>query len=172
MYVRQSAEQPTRDLIGRVIRQEFDEFEEEIRKLGDAKYADAVSLCVIAAGYVTVNAAECWPTDADVREIARHTATSARGFELREDDVYKFISRAALGGERLDQVFTSAKDIAWLPLAVASTMLLAFLPRDKDNWWEYLDTIWNATNAAERADMSILPALLIRQKHTQAAAKQ
>jgi hypothetical protein len=36
----------------------------------------------------------------------------------------------------------------------------------------YLDTIWNAFNAAEHADMSILPALLIRQKRSQAAAKR
>jgi hypothetical protein len=37
--------------------------------------------------------------------------------------------------------------------------------------WQYLDTIWNALNAAAGADMSVLPALLIRQKRSQAAAR-
>jgi len=172
MYVRPSIEEPTRDLIGHVIRQEFNDLEDEIRKLGDRKYAEAVALCVTAAGYIAVNAAEHWPTDAETRELARHTSASARGFDLRESDVHTFISRAALGGERLDQVFTSAKDVAWLPLVITSTMLLAFLPRDMDNWWEYLDVIWYAINAAENAEMSILPALMIRQKRIQVSTIQ
>jgi hypothetical protein len=34
-----------------------------------------------------------WPTDADVRDIARRVANKETAFELSEDDVYAYLSR-------------------------------------------------------------------------------
>jgi hypothetical protein len=58
-----------------------------------------------------------------------------------------------------------------LPLQVTSTLLLAFLPRDKQ-WWEYLDVIENALDAAEQADLSSLPALMLRSQRVRTADKR
>jgi hypothetical protein len=65
------------------------------------------------------------------------------------------MSRVALGAERMVDVFPSAKDAVMLPAQVTGTLLLAFLPRGK-HWWEYLDVIENALDAAEQADLSLL----------------
>jgi len=170
MHVRPSDEEPTRRLIGHVIRGELDELEQEIQQMGDDAYRESLALCVLAAGYIVVDVAERWPADADVREIARHASASSETVELGEDDAYTFLSRAALGGETLDQVFESVKDIAGVPLWTTSALLLGFRPRDK-HWWEYLDTIWNALDAAEDTDLSILPALMLRSKRLRTAAK-
>jgi hypothetical protein len=37
--------------------------------------------------------------------------------------------------------------------------------------WEYLDVIENALDTAEQADLSLLPALMLRSQRAQAAAK-
>ena len=108
----------------------------------------ATALCIPVAGYIAVDVAGRWPTEADVREIAQHTAASARGFDLRQDTVTAFLSRVALGGDRMADVFPSAEDAVMLPLQVTGTLLLAFLPRGK-HWWEYLDVIENALDTAE-----------------------
>jgi hypothetical protein len=160
MRVDPRIEKSARTMIGHVIRQEFDDLEAEIHAVGDEVYRGVLTLCVMAAGYIAIDVSERWPTEADLREIARHTANSAQGIELLEQAVYTYLSRAALGPERLDQVFSSAEDVAGLPLSITSTMLLAFLPTGK-HWWEYLDVIWNALNTADTLDPSLLPALML-----------
>ena len=169
MLVDPKVEEPMRAMIGHVIRQEFDDLENEIRKIGNDIYLSAMMLCVRVAGYIAVDVAGRWPIDADVREIARYTAESARGFELNQDDVHEFLGRVVLGGERLPDVIPSAEAGVLLPLQVASTPLLAFRPEDK-HWWEYLDVIENALDAAEQADLSLLPALVLRSQRINAAS--
>jgi hypothetical protein len=162
MRIDPEIEGSARTMMGHVIREELDDLETQIHAVGDIIYAQILVLCLVAAGYIAIDVCRMrWPSDADLREIARHTAASAEGFELRVDDVHALLSRVALGGERMDQVFTSAKDAAVLPLMVTSTLLLAFRPRDK-HWWEYLDVIWNAVHSADQTDPSVLPALMLK----------
>jgi hypothetical protein len=168
MFVNAKIEEPARTMIGHVIRQELDELESEARRIGSDMILNVMMLCVVVAGYIAIDAAGRWPTDADTREIARHTAASARGFDLSQDDVYAFLSRVALGSERLPEVIPSAQVGILLPLQVTATLLLAYLPRGK-HWWEYLDVIESALDAAEQADLSLLPALQLRSKRTRAA---
>jgi hypothetical protein len=157
-------------MLGHLIRQEFDELENEMRTIGEETFLRATALCIPVTGYIAVDVAGRWPTDADVREIARHTAASARGFDLSQEDVSAFLSRVALGAERMADVFPSAKDAVMLPLQVTGTLLLAFLPKGK-HWWEYLDVIENALDTAEQADLSLLPALMLRSQRVKAAMK-
>jgi hypothetical protein len=170
MIIDPKIEDVNRTMIGHVIRQEFEELQNEMLRIGNDTFLRAMAVCVYVAGYITVDVPEHWPTDADVREIAAHTAVSARGFELSRDDVFTFLTRVALGGERMAAVFPPEVGVM-LPLQVASTLLLAFLPTDK-KWWEYLDVIENALNAAEQVDLSLLPALMLRAQHGRAANLQ
>jgi hypothetical protein len=171
MVVDPKVEKPTRKMIGHAIREEFDDLENEIRGIGNDTLLRAMELCILMAGYIVTEVAGRWPTDADVREIARHTAVSARGFVLSQDDAFAFLSRVALNGEPMPEVIPSAEVGIILPLQVASTLLLAFLPQGK-HWWEYLDVIENALDAAEHADLSLLPALLLRSQRAKTAPKQ
>jgi hypothetical protein len=148
-------------MIGHVIRQEYDDLENEIRRIGNDALLSAMELCIVVAGYIAIDSVSRWPSDPELRGIAQHTAASARGFELSKDDVYGFLARVALGGQSMPEVIPSAETGILLPLQVTSTLLLAFLPRGK-HWWEYLDVIENALDVAEQADLSLLPALQLR----------
>jgi len=171
MVVDPKVEKPTRKMIGYVIRQEYDDLENEIRRIGNDTLLSAMELCIVVAGYIAIDSVSHWPIDAEVRGIAQHTAASARGFELSQDDVCAFLSRVALNGEPMPEVIPSAEVGILLPLQVASTLLLAFLPQGK-HWWEYLDVIENALDAAEQADLSLLPALMLRSHRAKTAPNQ
>ena len=172
MRIDPRAEQPTREMLGHAIRGELPAMETEIRAVGDETYAASITLCMIIAAYIAVDLAGRWPTEADVREIARHAATTSRHYELREQDVYDYLSIGALGfGSIAEALPDPGADYA-LPVLITAQMLVAFRLGDGHDLWGYLDTIWSAVEAAESADMSVLPALLIRQKRSQAAARQ
>jgi hypothetical protein len=164
------AEQRTRSMMGHVIRNEFDALESEILAIDDDAFRSVLRLCARAAAYVAVNVAERWPTDAELEEIARHTAASASGFTIAKDNVFAYLSRVALGGERPEQVFDSEGVAAGLPLLATSTLILAFRPEDK-HWWEYLDVIWDAFDIADRLSLDVTPALVLRARWQALAAR-
>jgi hypothetical protein len=37
------------------------------------------------------------------------------------------------------------------------------------DWWEYLDQIWDAAEAAERTSLTVLPALMLRARREPAS---
>ena len=98
-------EEPTREMLGHAIRGELPALEAEIDAVGDETYAAGITLCMIIAGYIAVDLAGRWPTEADIRELARHTAASSTDYELREQDVYNYLSRGALGFQPIQEVF-------------------------------------------------------------------
>ena len=112
-----------------------------------------------------------WPNDADIREVARSAVDPTTNFELSEPDVYDYLSRAALGAERLDDVFSSLPAAGSLPLLIAARLLVSFRPRGKD-WWEYLDQIEAAFETAETIDLSVLPALTLRARRPSAPLQE
>jgi hypothetical protein len=165
-------EDPTRTMLGQAIRGELTELDKTIDTIGDEVYAMAAAYCVLAAAYIAIDLSGRWPVDADIRTIAQHIASASDDYALQEQDVYDYISRMALRGEMMNHVFPGSDVDVRLPVLITAQMLLDYRHPNGMDIWEYLDTIWNAFNAAEHADMSILPALLIRQKREQAAAKQ
>jgi hypothetical protein len=171
MRIEPKTEKPTREMLGHAIRGEMPELAETIRAAGKDVYRESVALCIIAAGYLAIDVSARWPTAADLQEIARHTATTTTDHQLSQQDVYEYISRAALGGELITDVFPETERAFTLPVLITGRLLVAFCPRDKE-WWEYLDSIWNAVNAAERADLSMLPALMLRFQRAREADKR
>ena len=57
-------------------------------------------------------------------------------------------------------------------MLITAQMLIAFRLGEGRNSWKYLDTIWNAVEIAEQADLSLLPALMLRSQRVKAAKKQ
>jgi hypothetical protein len=165
-------EEPTRTTLGQAIRGELDELDKMINTVGDEVYGAIIAYCTLAAAYIAIDVSERWPNDVDIQTIARHAATTSSKYQLREQDVHDYIARVALAGEVLTDVFSPDSLDIRLPVLITAQMLLSYRPPRGMDLWEYLDTIWNAINASERADMSILPALLIRQQRDQAAAKR
>jgi hypothetical protein len=94
-------EGPTREMLGHAVRGETQGLSALIESLGDERYRQALGLCLIAAAYIAVDVARRWPADPDVREFAR--LVSGRGTEIPLDpeDVYDYLSGAALAFKSL-----------------------------------------------------------------------
>jgi hypothetical protein len=156
-------EEPTRNMLGHAIRGELQDLAALIQSVGGERYNQVLGLCLTAAAYVAVDVSGRWPTDADVREIARLTAE--RGTEIKVDqaDVYDYLSGAVLGFRPLPEAFGDDVAAATLPLMITGSMVFMFRP-DGQKWWDYLDQIWSAYETAETVDMSVLPALQVRKR--------
>jgi hypothetical protein len=160
MGIDSKIEQLTRAMLGHAMRHELEDLAVLVGEAGDEMAARAIGLCVFASGYVAVDVCERWPTQADLREIAKSASNSATKLDLHESEIYEYLSRVALGPEKLDDVFAMPK-AGMLPLLVTANLLATFRPRDK-HWWEYLDQIWDAAETAEHTSLTVLPALTLR----------
>jgi hypothetical protein len=163
-------EEPARTMLGHAIRGETQDLAALIRSAGDERYRQVLGLCLIAAAYIAVDVAGRWPTDADVREVARLVSERGTEIPLKQEDVYDYLSGAALGFKPLPQAMGGSLAAATLPLFITGTLLVAFSP-EGTQWWDYLDQIWNAYENAEALDLAVLPALQVRAHMTRQAGE-
>jgi hypothetical protein len=161
MRIDPNTEKPTRDLLGHAIRGELEEMGQQVYAIGDQRYLECINLCIAVAGYLGVDIAERWPTDADLREIARHASDTTKSFDLDAAAVFDFLSRVVFGAEKLDQVFPDLALSTTVPILATGRILVSFCPREKE-WWEYLDVIEGASEQATTLDPAVLPALTFR----------
>lgn len=160
MGIDPKTEQQTRKMLGHAIRHELDDLAAVVHAQGSEVLLASIPLCLLASAYIAVDVSDRWPTDADLREIAKSAAQSATQLDITDQEIYEYLSRVALGQEKLDDIF-AAEGIATVPLFATANLLLTFCPHEKD-WWEYLDQIWEATEVADRTSLTVLPALMIR----------
>jgi hypothetical protein len=154
-------EQPTRTMLGHAMRHELEELAALIAAEGNETVLGVIGLCVLASGYIAIDiSAMRWPSEPVLRKIAHNASDAATELDLDESDIYEYLSRVALGPEKLDDVFAMPK-AGMLPLLITANLLATFRPRDK-HWWEYLDQIWGAAETAERTSLTVLPALMLR----------
>jgi hypothetical protein len=154
-------EEPTRDMLGHAIRGELQDLAALIQSVGGERYRQALGLCLTAAAYVAVDVSGRWPTDADVREIARVAVEQETEVQLDQADVYDYLSGAALGFKPLPEALGDDMAAATLPVLITGSMLFTFKPKGQERW-DYLDQIWSAYETAETVDASVLPALQVR----------
>ena len=160
-------EQPLRKMLGHAMRHELDDLAAMVQAEANDVRA-SIPLCLIASAYIAIDVSDRWPTDADLREIAKNAAESATQLDITEQEIYEYLRRVALGSEKLDDVFSVA-GLATVPLYATANLLLTFRPKDK-HWWEYLDQIWDAVETAERTSLTVLPALMLRARKESGAA--
>ncbi len=168
MVIDPKVEQPTRTMLGHAVRHELDALADMIRSAGNETFLGTISLCLLASAYIAVDVSGMrWPDDVVLRMIAENAAKTTTGLDISDEDIFQYLSRVALGQEKLDDTF-SAEGIVTIPLYATANLLLTFCPRERE-WWEYLDQIWAAAEAAERTSLSVLPALILRARTKSAA---
>lgn len=165
-----AAEDHARTMLGHAIRGELDDLSTQVHAIGDDAYRQVIVLCLTAARYIAVEAGGRWPTDADLRQIARNAVREETRLTLREEDIYNYLARAALGYEKLEDALGSPEAAASLPVLITASLLFTFRPRGKE-WWEYLDQIWDATLKAEDLEEPVIPAVQIRAHRIQTLGK-
>jgi hypothetical protein len=154
-------EQLTRQMLGHAIRHELEDLAALIHAVGDTTFAAVIDLCTLAAGYIVIDASGMrWPPEETMNRIAQHAAQSVTRLDVSEEEIFALLSRVAFGSEKPDDIVAD-EGAGRVPLYATANLLLTFCPRELD-WWEYLDQIWNAYNAAEMIDKSVLPALMLR----------
>jgi hypothetical protein len=169
MEIDRKVEQATRAMLGHAMRHDLDDLAALMRTVGNEAVVRSIPLCVFASAYIAIDSCERWPTDADIREIAKLASSqSATELDISEQEIYEYLSRVALGSEKLDDVF-SDEGLVTVPLYVTANLLLGFRPREK-HWWEYLDQIWDAAETAERTSLTVLPALMLRARRESSSA--
>jgi hypothetical protein len=160
MVIDPTIEQSARKMLGHAIRHELEDLGSLVRSVGDKKFVAVVDLCVLASGYIAIDVCARWPTDADLRDLARRAEQSVTRLDITKEEIYDFLSRVALGNEMLDDIF-NIEGTGLVPLYTTANLLSKFRPREKD-WWEYLDQIWNAVEATARLGPEELPALTLK----------
>ena len=93
----QEVEEPARQMLGHAIRGELAELAAAIRAGGSERYRQVLGLFLVTAAYIAVDVSGRWPTDADLRKIARTVAEHENSTALTEVDVHEYLSGAALG---------------------------------------------------------------------------
>jgi hypothetical protein len=129
MRIDPKVETAGREMLGHAIRGELEELATLIQSVGEDAYRQCLALFVLAAGYLAVDVSKGWPTEADIREIARNAADAEKNFELGESDFYDYLSRSALRFEPLDQALGTVDAAAALPVLLTGSLLLTFHPR-------------------------------------------
>jgi hypothetical protein len=164
MRIDPKIEKPTRDMLGDAIRGEFEEMAQAAQVIGDERFRECLGLCLRAAAYIAIDVCgQRWPSNADLHKIAQNMAGVEMEFDLRESDIYDYLARAALGFEPLIQVFPDPQTAASVPIFATATLLVSYRTHGKD-WWDYLETIEEAVEAAAVTDLSVLPALILRSR--------
>lgn len=154
-------EEPARQLLGHAIRGELAELAAAIRAGGSERYRQVVGLFLVTAAYIAVDVSGRWPTEADLRKIAEAVAEHEVGTPLSEGEVYEYLSGAALGFRPPSGALGGDAAAVVRPALITGSMLFIFRPRG-GKWWDYLEQIERAYEAAETTDLSVLPALQVR----------
>lgn len=160
MRIDPRVEQPTRKMLGHAVRHELDELAAMILDIGNEAFFGSIPLCVLASAYIALDVNRQWPADADLREIAKTVSESQDRLDISRQRIYEFLSRVAFGREKVEDVFAT-EGIVTIPIYATASLLVTFCPSEK-HWWEYLDQIWDAVEAADRTPVSVLPALMLR----------
>jgi hypothetical protein len=160
MRIDPKVEKPTRKMLGHAVRHELDELAAMILDIGNDAFFGSIPLCLLASAYIAIDANGQWPSDTDLRDIAKKVSESEGRLDISKQRIYEYLSRVTFGAEEIGDVFTT-EGIVTIPIYATASLLITFCPSEK-RWWEYLDQIWDATEAADRTPVALLPALMLR----------
>lgn len=140
-------ERSARDMLGHAFRGKLEELTTLVHSVGGEQYRRVPGMCLAAAAYIAMDVSGHWPTDDDVREIARLVEEQEVELPLDRADVYQYLSDAALGFNPLPEALNGGVTDATLPVLVTASMLSTF--RLQDQGWETCPgQIWSAYETA------------------------
>jgi hypothetical protein len=151
-------EAPLRKMLGHAMRGELDDLYALILAAGEQVSEAATVLAIKASGYISVQVSERWPLEPDIKALSRHAADTPNT-QVTADEIAAYLSRVVLGNESPLTVFPGDKKAGIIPLFSTANLLVSYCAQHRDQW-DYLDSIWNALDAAETIDKSLPPAVV------------
>jgi hypothetical protein len=163
-----------RDALDHAAKRHISELHALLHSMTDRQQIDAaVHLCGLVAAYTAINTvSRRWPTSSGLHLMAEKIAQAKvdEPYGVTEQNVYLFLSRCALGSESFADVFGDAFEDAdafiAAPFFLTVDTLATFVPKGQ-TIWEFLDVIEDAYEKAWLADLSLLPALIVRARMQQ-----
>jgi hypothetical protein len=116
-------------MLGHAIRGELAELAAAIRAGGSERRRQVLGLLLVTAPYIAVDVSGRWPTDADLRKIARAVAEHENSTPLTEVEVHEYVSGAALGFRPPAGALGDDTAAAVGPALITGGMLFIFRPR-------------------------------------------
>lgn len=148
--------QPFRRAIGLAAERQVIELYDLIERWPDQELSKALRLCRATGAYLAITAAgPAWPTEDQLRDIARRSARDG----VIERDLHLWLSKCALGSERYLDVFRNVYrerlKFRAAPFLFASSLLTAYQPDDLS----HDDVLTQIENAYEGA-LLLSPAIM------------
>lgn len=160
-----TTEKALRDAMYSVTQIEAGQIPPSLAALGDEERTQAVGLAITISAYVVVDACGAqWPTRKSVQRIAEDLATSstnAKRLRLDPGQVNEYLTRVALGRERLEDLIPGDPEFTRLPVVIAGEALAGYAPKGMGKW-DYLDRVEAGIEAASSLDEMVLPAAVMR----------
>lgn len=146
-----------RQLIERALKNDDDGL---IQLIGTAQeYERVASLAVQSAAHIVIDTCDRWPTDADLKEVARLAGNSSvKG--IGNSDLADYLKRCVFGAEKITGVF--GDKAATVPVTALAALLVSFRPPEGTGWNHYLDIIEAGIEAAEKIRETDLPSIMYR----------
>lgn len=146
MKVDSAAEAAMRTAIHAAVKRDFGKLDENLRGFGDDETVRAVmELALTVIGFLMIDIHQGVPDDRQVSAVASAIAEQEQWAEPTYDEVNAFLSRL-MRGEPFGGV-VPAENVFVLAFVVAGN-LLSSCRRDDEKWWDYLDRIEDAIEAA------------------------
>lgn len=147
MRIDPKAEQLTRDLFGHALRAEDEDFQGRLAGADAETVSDGIRLAATIAAYVAIDA--CGgekPSDDDLRTIAANLAEADEHYALSADEVQTYLVKGVFGGQAIHELLPS-EDAVRLPFIIG-VYLVSGYHDDNQAWWDYLDEVEAAIEAA------------------------
>lgn len=149
MPIDPAVEEPTRAILSALLRGDVDAVEAQVTELDKAgRFTESLALVTRVAGAAVIDMTGGErPTNEWFDEVSRKLAELDDGSNsLTSDEAAAFLRRVVFGGERLDAVL-AVEDTIRVPYVVTATLLASSGPEGKQ-WWEWLDFLEAALEAA------------------------
>lgn len=147
MRIDERIEGQVRKAFSAVVGKDGDEMVAAIRDLGEDDAQAAVGYALFVVGYIVNDAFPNGPTEPDLRSIADDVITGVSDWvRIGTVDTVATFLRAAGAGDTTFRGITQ-DDLPGTAF-VCGGYLLARYRREDQRWWEYLNEIWAAAEAA------------------------
>lgn len=149
MKIDEGTEQRVRDTLHWVVKRDLEKFDAALKSFPDESAQEAaLALVVAVSGFVLIDIHGARPTPQQVDVLAEEIGRMEAWASVTSDDAALFMNAVVAGGSLTERL--TPEDVVVLAFVVAGSLLSA-RPMPEGQWWfNYLDKVEAAIEAAGR----------------------
>lgn len=146
MKIDEKIEERVREALAACVGEDLRRFDAALDGLTGTQGPVAWSYALYAAGTVLNTILPSGVTEKDLDEISQEAIDALPWYDLGGSDQVKALLRSAAAGDPTLRSVDPDKAVV-MTFVLASYLLQAYRP-DGQEWWDYLDAIWNAAEVS------------------------